>query len=634
MKKFFDRYLFSRMGLQMLFSVLAILAFSVILSIMRNCAVSQTEPDSYSNLTWGFRQLADGGSVTQTLEGLDQIKSQKGNVPLIFALAILSWMGGMILCGFVTGAIVNAFDGRKDKIRSGQVRYKFKGHGLIIGWDYQGSAVVKNLLSRPEIKELLIVSQTPAEEITDILSRTFDKTQMANIYIYNSTVKIGDNISELQPEAARVIVILGEQNSPDQDGESLQTERILQNYVRQKIRNSPGQKFDNLPIKLYLHLEDPSLYIQARSDEDGFIEDELIDIELCNFYESWAWRCWSCTGALDSTSTASGKEYLPLRYKNSERVELFVIGFDPMAMALINYAIPLMNYGKTGKHCKITLFDENSESRIYLPKKQLTEMLPEVDIVYAPYHGSSDEANDIMYEAACREDTSVTVVIALPGADAAVKAYAALSRPLRREKISVLIRQSTECASCITKELLQNSGDNVELRYFGMLDILPWMDLRRDEYGKYNNYGWEVVNKIISQKNDWKPVEAPEKFLEILNLALAVPFGEAEAEQAEKQWNGIQRWKRWSSINAGDSFKEKMNAFPDCTSDAERCVTFLRSEHNRWWSERLLAGWVYCQQRDDKQFRHPALAAFETLEAKTQAIDLLCLIAMKNAKIK
>lgn len=621
------------MGLQICFSVVAIFMLSILLTSAKNSASPDKSNMSYSHLSWGFRQLADGGSVTQTLEDLDHVSTQNGNVPVVLVLALLAWIIGLILCGFVTGAIVNAFEGRKDKIKSGQARYKFNGHGLIIGWDYQGGAVVKDMFSHPQkkIKEILIVSETPAETITSILSKTLDESQMANIYIYNCSVNIGENIKSLQAEYAQMVVILGEENNLDKDGETLHTASILQKYIRDKINNSSNKIFNNLPIKLHLHIEDPVLYMQARAVEDGFVEDDNIDIELCNFYESWAWRCWSDVEAIDSLNMDSGKKYLPLRYKpDSERVELFVIGSDSMSQALINYAIPLLNYGKNHKHCRITLFDESGNGDIYLPKRHLVDSLPELEVVYKQCNGGSNEANDIMYEAVMRDDTSVTIIIAVPGADAAVKTYAALSHQIRRQKISVLVRQSTECVNCIDKCLLQNSGDNVELRYFGMTDILPWADDCRDKYGKDINYSWEIVNDIV-EKNNLGQVETSGKFLELLKYALEQPYGEEEQQLAQSQWCGIKRWKRWSSINAGDSFKEKSFAFPDCTSNENVIAAFLKAEHNRWQTERLMAGWIFAEQKDDKKFQHPNLVEFEKLDAKIQAINLLCTLAMRNA---
>lgn len=627
MKKFFDRYLFSRVGLQITFSVLAILAFSALLTYIKMCATGSEIAASYKQLSWGFRQLAAGSSVIQTLKELDQISAENGNAPVILVIALLSWITGLVLCGFVTGSIVNAFNGRRNSIKSGQTRYKFKDHGLILGWDFQGVSVVQSMLQpQKDIKEILIVSETSAAEITATLKKILNTSQLKNIYIYNCSVNIIENIWELQAEFARTIVILGEQNHADKDGEALHTEQLLQDHIRGKITADTKEHFTNLPIKLSLHLEDPVLYLHARSEENGFVEDDIIDIELCNFYESWAWYCWSKANSADN----SGAPYLPLRHKRgSTRVELFVIGSDSMAQTLVNYAIPLLNYGENSKH-RITLFDADGDGEDWLPKRQVADSLPEVEIVSKRCSGGSNEAGDIIYEAAMREDTSVTVVIAVPGADAAVKAYAALSHLIRRRKISVLIRQSTECVNCIRKGLLQTCGDHAEIRYFGMMDILPWMDSCRGEYGRDINYSYKIISEVIAE-SDLKQTEPPEKFLAILNTALRRPYGKEQQDEAEKQWQGILRWKRWSSISTGDSFKEKAFAFPDCTSNAENCVVFLRAEHNRWWAERLLAGWCFAEKRDNSEFLHPDLKEFEKLSAETQCYDLLGIVAMKNA---
>ena len=57
MKKFLDRYLFSRLGLQMLFSVVAIALFAVLGTLIRNWATDHSASDIYSQVFWGFRQI-------------------------------------------------------------------------------------------------------------------------------------------------------------------------------------------------------------------------------------------------------------------------------------------------------------------------------------------------------------------------------------------------------------------------------------------------------------------------------------------------------------------------------------------------------------------------------------------------
>ena len=628
MKKIIDRYLFSRMGLQIAFSVAAILLFSILVTCIKSNVTQHADGDFYNQLSWGFRQITDGGSVAGTLEALDEVSSESGNAPVVLGITLLSWLVGMVLYGFVTGAIVNAFEGRRDKIASGQVRYRFKNHGIIIGWDYQGVATVKNMLTQWKIREVLIVSKTPAEEIRSFLEKKLSRSETDKVFIYNSEVCSEEDVEELSAELAKIIVVLGEQDDFDKDGQTLRTERLLRKVVVRKIQKTKKQMYSNLPIKIYLHIEDPLLYTQAREKKDGFTEDDIFDYELCNFYESWAWRCWS---RIDSTDHA-GQRYLPLRYKpDSKRVELFVIGANAMGQAFINYAIPLMNYGENHKHCKVTLFDEDGTSEAYLPKKHIVDALPEVEVECRHCSGGSEEANDIMWDAVNRRDTSVTIVIAAPGADDAVKAYAALSHRIRRERVSVLVWQLTESDNCIDKGFLKTGGDQTELRYFGMTDILPWTDSRRQEFGRDINYSYAIVSKVVDTM-DFHQSDLSSCVDSILKQCFDYPYGKEEESQAAKQWYGIKRWKRWSSINAGDSFKEKAFAFHDCASNMENCIAFLRAEHNRWWTERLLAGW-FLGERNDEMFLHPNLVPFEQLDTKTQALDLMCIIAMKNARL-
>ena len=164
MKKFLDRYLFSKLGLQIVFSVVTILLFSFIGSKIRAYVTNHKSQDVYSQTFWGFRQITDGGSVAGTLDELDSVAEESGNdygAPVVLVIALASWLIGMVLYSFVTGAVVNAFEGRKDKIEGGKARYRFKDHGIVIGWDFQGVASVMALLDVWGLKEVLVVSETP-----------------------------------------------------------------------------------------------------------------------------------------------------------------------------------------------------------------------------------------------------------------------------------------------------------------------------------------------------------------------------------------------------------------------------------------------------------------------------------------
>ena len=96
------------------------------------------------------------------------------------------------------------------------------------------------------------------------------------------------------------------------------------------------------------------------------------------------------------------------------------------------------------------------------------------------------------------------------------------------------------------------------------------------------------------------------------------------------------RWSRWSSVNAGDSFREKAAAFPGFAADADARLKLLRAEHNRWWTERLLAGWQPCAKPADKAekdalkaaYKHWDMVPFDRLDDFTKEIDRVCVAAM------
>lgn len=624
MKKYLDRYLFSRLGLQLLFSVGAIVLFALAGTVVRNWATGHSAPDIYSQAFWGFRQITDGGSMAGTLDGLDEVAAQGPHgftAPVILAITLVSWLVGMVLYGFVAGAVANAFAGRKEKLDAGLVRYRFRDHGLVVGWDFQGASCVRELLEKCRCREVLVVSAVAADKIREDLDGALDGDQMPRVFIYNGQITVDESLlRNAWPELARRIVILGDRNGEDNDGGNLYLERLLRDHIEKAAASAQEKR---PPVKVHLHIVNPVLYTHALAvDKDGFsANDDIVDLEVFNYCESWAWRCWSAKDACDG----DGDSYLPLRHKpDAERVELFIIGASPMGQAMAYYAMPLLNYGEDRKHCKITIFDESPSGGAFLPEKRALHAMPEVEVVHRCIDGGSDEANDIMIAAASDPKTAVTIVIATPGANVAVRAYAQLSNRLRRMGVSILVWQATASARCPRKPFLQTCGDRAELRFFGMTDVLPWMDPARAAGGRAVNYFYDV---IFNGKG--LPAALDAKFVEGVCAAW-------DKERAEQLWKQMPRWGQWSSINAGDSFKEKAAAFPDCARNAESRLKLLHAEHNRWWTERLLSGWQPCEKPANPSERQSLKAAFchwdmipfAQLDASTQELDRVNIAAM------
>ena len=496
MKKFLDRYLFSRLGLQLVFSIVAMLLFCFAGSAVRSWVTGLSSATPYEQTLWCFRQVTDSGSMAGTLEGLDEVAAEGGKglaAPVVLAVTFLAWLVGTVLYGFVAGAVANAFAGRKEKIDAGLVRYRFRDHGVVLGWDGQGPACVAKLLE--DCGEVLVASGAPAPDVRDALAQALDPKALRRVFVYGGRVD-ESMVADVRPERARRIVVLGDRDGEDGDGAALHVARLVRRRVEEKAAaRDPATP----PVKVFLHAEDPAFRLQALSVPKDVLPggDGPVELDVFNRFESWAWLCWSKKDAREGAD-GRGDAYLPLRHRpDAERTELFVLGGGPAGPAMARYALALMNDGAAGRHNRVTLFGCAPEDRALLSEKSARDALPEAEVVFRDEDGLSDEANAAMIAAASDPRAAVTIVVAPQGADASVRAYAGLANALRRKDVSILLWMPTETEKLPPKEFLQTPGDRAKLRYFGMTDVLPWMDGERQAAGAAVNWFYDVASGKI-----------------------------------------------------------------------------------------------------------------------------------------
>jgi hypothetical protein len=313
-----------------------------------------------------------------------------------------------------------------------------------------------------------------------------------------------------------------------------------------------------------------------------------------------------------------------------------------MGRTMVNFAMPLMNYGADGKDSRITIFDADILKKGFLADRETLQNLPEVDVRYEAIDGCSDDANDIMLQAAEREDTSVTVVIAISDTAMALRAYTELSNRLRRKNISVLIWQATSAETCMDKNYLKLGGpdakaDKTNVCYFGMTDTLPWMESERFNYGMAVNYFYECwfpYGKDYPKSPNVAEADFLAKAKMMWNASNPEKSQTGDVEAGEK-WAKTPRWKKWSSVNSGDTFREKSQLF-DGLSANEAAEKFLKAEHNRWWTEKLLTGWLPDSNgvandnshADKENMLHSDMVPFEHLSEVVKDKDKIHIAAM------
>ena len=595
MKKFFDKYVAQSSTGQMIALMVAFALLIIAGGVVGQFIVDSSNGDNAKfgrPAAWGFMQCVDGGFVDATIANNTEIVDGKitKEAPIhIILLSLGFWLGGMILVSFFTGAATDFLGSRRKDILNGDVDYDMKrGYILVIGYDFQVKNLIHRLMAESSACIVLITDRNVPQIYENVLPE-LQNGASRRLFVMRRELAEPESYAKLTIRGAQEIYIIGDEDSVGRDGKVLKVLDLLVEKARSE-RTTLGDG----PIPLFLHIEDSVMYSRVRAMKLPPDEcPELFNLEVYNYYESWAWRCWSEKGSVDAADQAS---YLPIRHRSgTKHAELFIIGAGRMGRALANFAIPLMNYGEDCKHCKITLFDVEEHKRGFLPDEEVLKALPEVGVEYRNFEGCSDEANVMMREATGRPDTSVTIVIALKNPDAAVRAALELSNRLHRSEISVLVWQSTDCKSCPDKKFLRLGGekavngsvaaDRMHIAYFGMTDVLPWKGSSRFDYGKTTNFFYEACC-------------GDEKLPEELSLenqdfvARARRMYEEHVQEADRFWKKAERWEKWASVSGGDSLREKSMLFENGKYNEIGARNLLVAEHNRWWTDKLLCGWL------------------------------------------
>ena len=534
--------------------------------------------------------------------------AQAKEVDLVLLLKVLI-KGGIL--SLITGVFTRWLQARKERSVNGEVSYSFKrDFVMIVGYDFQVKPLIKHVLGLDERTKVLLVTNSDVRKIRDSVMTELSKKEFRRVRLMRRDLSIDSSYATVRIRGARDVFLIGDGDDPGRDSVLLKAQALL---AQQAAKESP---LDGDPdrIKVYMHIDDPGIYTQLRSRQlamdtvtgSGNGMGPMFDLEIFNYYESWLWKCWSEVGSGDGVDT-----YLPLRFRpGASRVELFVVGNGIAGKSIVDMALALMNYGEDGKHCRITVFGESNRS--LFPSESARADLPETELACCPVAYGVKADFGLIEAAARRDDTSVTVVIAEPSQDQAVKAYMSIPFSLRTCGISVLMWTSEQSRNLLEKSIVQMDGDKTQLRYFGMSDALPWLGNGRDARGAAINYFYSVHDRL-PKGTDAKIVAAAAEIW--------------DEGKALKEWANVPRWKKWSSLCSSDTFKEKAASIVHDSLTSGELLLILKAEHNRWWAERLLADWRP-GKRDNVRRLHPNLVPFEELDDATKDIDKICIAAM------
>ena len=460
MKKFFDRYLFSRLGLQILFSVLVILLFSLAGTLLRNWATGRTAPDVYSQTFWGFRQITDGGSMAGTLDGLDEVASESRysfGAPVVLAVALVSWLVGMVLYGFVAGAVANAFAGRKEKIDAGLVRYRFRDHGVVVGWDFQGVATVLAMLDRWKLREVVVLSERPAESIRGELANELDTKKLGRVFVCNGSLGVSDDLESLCAGRAKIVAIIGDQNETNNDAGNMRLSILLGDQIEKEIAKSGRAPAE--PVRMFVDVTGLHALRVARAHPKSGNDWPHVSVRVVNFFEEAAYELFSSVSRLGR----KGERRVPFHFRanpDATHAHLVVAGFDEMAQALVLHAARVLGSGSDPD--RITVFSPDSDAATRFRGAFPVDRLLGVRVEFVAADVADPAQAELLAAIAKDVTASVTLAVCAATPDQALETFSSLPRTLRFENIRVLVEQR-----CLEKWTWNENA----LRWMGYEDV-------------------------------------------------------------------------------------------------------------------------------------------------------------------
>ncbi len=558
-----------------------------------------------------------------------------------------SWYAGLIpLAGFLIAQSVNVGAKLARDNREGKRRCRLgSGHIAILGWDETAPGILKKNMR--EDKRIVVLSAVRTEHIRRELEAA-NIGRSRRLFLFNGNYGDGDELRGLSPDKAARLYLLGDAGDPSRDSKNIEAAvKILE-----ILGDAPPQR----AIDCFFHIYDLYIFnMMQGSDYFSEADRRYLNIRLFNFYEEWAQRLWS-----HLPDEAGARPYPALAY-DAERlarrgaVHLVIAGFGKMGQALAIEAIRVCHYAN-GAKTRITVVDTDvaREKDKFVSHFSICDetgrcMLHDVDIDFVADSLESPRTNAFL-KALYRDEKQIsTVAICFSDVDKALSAALALPVEIKKSDIPILIRQEGHTGLRALKERFEETrnADGVHIwkniHYFGGLD-----EYVHDESG--NERMAMLLNAVYTMH-----VLAPEE----LDAAIA-DCREQDIESLEAYfWANQQEAFRWSSRYRAAALIERLRGFGYTLSGAgsargeeaafltlpdldgrgvKRMIDDLRREtifpketvdrlaeagHDRWWAERVLAGWEHAPATDRENLRHTDLRPYGELPPESREKDIL-----------
>lgn len=446
---------------------------------------------------WGFTQTSSVGAVCQTVRDLDEIESRAPDKTYalwtVMGISILAWLFGMVIFGLATATVVNRLREHQQDIRSGRVRYKFSNHGVIVGWDFQGVASVMALLGKDlfDCHEVVILSEGFSDRIRNELDNEIDAETMKRIFIYNGSVGVEDDLRFIWAEAAKTVIILGDQNDSNNDGGNMCIARKIRRHVH-------GHRKPALPpLQVLVDVTNGyNFRFYELFPTEGDEPESDVCVRVMNFCKASVADLYSSftqfsayIGHQSEDRYAPG--YCPLAFRrNPEANHVHIIFSDltEMSQAAIVHLIPILGTkftdarGHSEKN-RITVFYDHDDELVEDEKIKFCNAYPllaealkgddvplqNVVVEFERRDICARESRDLLAQIAQDVTASVTLFVVNACPDAALEKFNLLPEELRYENVRVVVEQRMLSKWAPSIRTLNSTGFS-KVDFFGFTD--------------------------------------------------------------------------------------------------------------------------------------------------------------------
>ena len=140
-------------------------------------------------------------------------------------------IGSVIFQGLLIATLTSAIQNRAEKVRNGDVRYEFKNHTLILGYNESVPTLVARMCK--EGRDIVVVV---SKEVPDCRNSINDKIgEKANVVVLRGDRNSSEDLNSLHVAKAKQVYILGEESEPNRDLRNIDCYHTITSTIRAEV---------------------------------------------------------------------------------------------------------------------------------------------------------------------------------------------------------------------------------------------------------------------------------------------------------------------------------------------------------------------------------------------------------------